>query len=126
MDRLTTFIRQEDSVLFICGYSFGDEHINNSIVNALVRSRSSHVFVLKRNNTSTTDSMAIFALNNSKISVYAKNNAVIGGKLKTWQLPREPNRNESYNILDSGFDEDASEPTSPWTGKGNFTLGDFK
>jgi len=125
MDRLSTFIKQEDSVLFISGYSFGDDHINNSIVNALDRSRSSHVFVLKRSDTSPADNMATIALNNSKISVYAKRNAVIGGKLKTWQLPREPNKNESYNILDSGFDEDATEPESPWTGQGNFTLGDF-
>lgn len=126
MDRLSDFIIQEDSVLFICGYSFGDEHINDTIVNALSRSRSSHVIVLKRGELIANETMTELALNNSKMSIYAKRSAVIGGKLKDWKLIKEPDKNESYNILDHGFKEDAVDPHSEWTGKGEFILGDFK
>jgi hypothetical protein len=35
MDRLSDFIKQDDSILFICGYSFNDEHINEIILSAL-------------------------------------------------------------------------------------------
>ena len=31
MDRLNLFLKQDDAVLFVCGYSFGDEHINERI-----------------------------------------------------------------------------------------------
>lgn len=35
MDRLTNFLRQPDTILIICGYSFGDLHINERILTAL-------------------------------------------------------------------------------------------
>ena len=34
-DRLTDFLLKPQAVLFVCGYSFGDEHINDTIINAL-------------------------------------------------------------------------------------------
>ncbi|MCK5211218.1 SIR2 family protein [Candidatus Parcubacteria bacterium] len=131
MDRLSHFLRQEDSVLFVCGYSFGDEHINETILTALTRSRSSSVIVLKFEKLDGEDSLCKeIAEQNSRISVYAKRTAVIGCKFGKWKLEKEPNRNESYNIVDHGFDEDATleeeVKTSTWTGKGDFILGDFE
>jgi len=38
IERLSTFLKKDDGVLFICGYSFGDEHINDTIMNALAQS----------------------------------------------------------------------------------------
>lgn len=126
MDRLSYFLRQEDSVLFVCGYSFGDEHINDIISTSLNRSRLSHVFVLKSGELKETDSLFTeIAQKNPKISVYAKRTAVIGCKLGDWRLGREPDRNESYNIIDKVFDEDASKEET-WTGRWDFLLGDFK
>lgn len=126
MDRLSYFLKQEDSVLFVCGYSFGDDHINGMILTALTNSRSSHVFVLKRGEMEEGDVLSKYAKGSSKISVYAKRTAVIGCEFGEWKLEREPNRNESYNLLDYGFDEDAVQKNDVWTGKGDFWLGDFK
>lgn len=126
MDRLSYFLKQEDSVLFICGYSFGDDHINGAILTALSNSRSSHVFVLKRGEMKESDPLAEYAKGNPKISVYAKRTVVIGGEFGEWKLEKEPNKNESYNLLDYGFDEDAIVKEEAWTGKGDFWLGDFK
>ncbi len=126
MDRLSYFLKQEDSVLFVCGYSFGDDHINGTILTALSNSRSSHAFVLKRGEMEVSNVISKYAKGSSKISVYAKRTAVIGGKFGDWRLEKEPNRNESYNILDYGFDEDAVLEGDKWTGEGDFWLGDFK
>lgn len=46
MDRLNLFLKQDDAVLFVCGYSFGDEHINERIMSALKTDTTAHVFVL--------------------------------------------------------------------------------
>ena len=46
MDRLNLFLKQDDSVLFVCGYSFGDEHINERILSALQTNTTAHVFVM--------------------------------------------------------------------------------
>lgn len=126
MDRLSYFLKQEDAVLFVCGYSFGDDHINGMILTALTNSRSSHVFVLKRGKMVENDILSKYAKGSPKISVYAKRTAVIGGEFGEWKLEKEPDKNESYNLLDYGFDEDAILKDDKWTGKGDFWLGDFK
>ena len=46
MDRLTNFLKQPDTVLTTCGYSFGDEHINERILTALKSNDSGHVIAL--------------------------------------------------------------------------------
>lgn len=125
MDRLSHFIKQEDSVLFVCGYSFADEHINELILTALLNSRSSHVFVLKRSDLVENSVLSDYAKNNSRMSVYAKRSAVVGGKYGEWKLEKEPSKNESYNILDYGFNEDAVPEDEKWSGKGDFWLGSF-
>lgn len=120
MDRLSNFLRQDDSVLFICGYSFGDEHINDMILSSLTRTRSSHVFVLKRGEIKEEDILSSeIAMKNFKISVLAQNAAVIGGKFGEWQLMEREEVPEFFDTSDSAS-------ASAWTGKGKFLLGDFK
>ncbi len=46
IERLSSFLKKDDGVLFICGYSFGDEHINDTIMNALAQSRSTTIIAL--------------------------------------------------------------------------------
>ncbi len=120
MDRLSYFLRQEDSILFVCGHSFGDEHINDMILTSLARSRSSHVFVFKKGDLKEDDVLSKeIAKKNSQISVFAKKTAVIGGHFAEWQLP---------SIQDSSpfFKEDKPKEDKNWDGKGDLILGDFK
>lgn len=35
IDQLNRFVRKKSSLLILCGYSFGDDHLNDTIVNAL-------------------------------------------------------------------------------------------
>ena len=145
LDRLCNFLKQEDTVLFVCGYSFGDDHINERILSGLRKGLTSHVYVLfydkmwekgkPRYTLSEESKIAQIALSNPRISVFGCRNAIIGGKYGEWQLKREPDRDSDINIA-LYFDEDAPENiTVPlnkeqkgnevWTGKGNLKITDF-
>lgn len=143
-DRLSNFIKQDDTVLIICGYSFGDEHINERINTALSMNPLGHVYVLlydivwdkdNKKNYSFTEETALakMAISNSKISVFASRSAVIGGVYGKWKLKREPDKDDSINI-DKYFDEDAYSSTEDekgkkltqlWTGEGELIIPDF-
>ncbi len=144
IDRLCAFLQQDDAVLFTCGYSFGDNHINERIVTSLRRGGNSHIIAMyfdelqnsacaladeknKVRNLATRDT-------GGKMSVYGRRHAVIGGKFGEWQLKGEPNSAETIRV-NQYFDEDAAMPAQEsgkgkgderWTGKGRFLLPDFQ
>ncbi|MNK69666.1 hypothetical protein D3C87_890600 [compost metagenome] len=138
LDRLSNFIKQDDSVLITCGYSWGDEHINSRIISALKTNTTSHVVALffdKFDKITVDSNISKIGLQTSKVSVYATSNAVIGCKYGKWRLKTEPNGDDTINV-NQYFDEDA--PTMEvneinkefigeeiWTGEGEFKLCDF-
>lgn len=148
IDRLCTFLQQDDAVLITCGYSFGDSHINERIVTSLRRGANSHVIALyydeiwdvleNRSYGLADEANLVRAMatqeTGGKMSVYGRQHAVIGGKFGAWQLRDEPKKNESIRI-DLYFDEDAAALASAqgeqqgneiWEGTGTFFLPDFK
>lgn len=148
IDRLCTFLQQDDAVLFTCGYSFGDNHINERIITSLRRGANSHVIAMYYDETQTSGQTSAFGLadeNNEmrnlathdaggKISVYGIRHAVIGGKFGEWRLRDEPKPTESIHVSQY-FDEDAAIPLDEegtrkgdeiWEGTGRFLLPDFR
>lgn len=145
-DRLTNFLKQADTILITCGYSFGDEHINERITTALKSNISAHIYVLnydierkdgKRNgySFSETSLLAEMAKRNSKISVFSSRSAVIGSQYGTWKLKREPDKDDTIQI-NTYFDEDGATNSADevknekkgeelWTGEGELTIPDF-
>jgi hypothetical protein len=138
LDRLSNFLKQDDTILITCGYSWGDEHINSRIISALKTNTTSHVIGLIFDDFEKIDehsNVSKIGLDNPKISIYASRNAIIGCNLGEWTLKTEPSKEDSVNI-DLYFDEDAAADISAdlkeeikgnelWTGKGKFTLPDF-
>lgn len=145
MDRLCNYLKQPDSVLFVCGYSFSDEHINERILSGLRGESTSHVYVFfydivwngneKIYSFTESHSLAQIALSNSRVSVFACRNAVIGGQYGEWCLKREPDSDDTISV-NLFFDEDAPEDVNAplnteqrgnegWTGKGDFILPDY-
>lgn len=148
IDRLCAFLQQDDAVLFTCGYSFGDDHINERIVTSLRRGANSHVIAMFYDETWTTDKKSVFGLadetngvrrlatheTGGKMSVYGLRHAVIGGKFGEWRLRDEPRTTESIRVSQY-FDEDAATPSDEagvrkgderWEGTGRFILPDFQ
>ena len=147
MDRLTNFLELDDSVLIACGYSFGDEHINERLISALKTNTTSHLigFVYdkywdekqKKHSCSLEENSPIsqIALSNNKISLYGFRTAIIGCKFGKWKLRTEPDKNDTPKI-NLYFDEDAPISESDelkkekkgqekWTGEGEFILPNF-
>jgi hypothetical protein len=120
-DRLGNFLKQDDTVLFVCGYSFGDAHINEVLLSALKTNTTAHVFVLNYDEYKETVEkkdtikyslhkdckLAKIAKETKKISVYGMRNAVIGGVLGEWKIKNEPDKDDTINI-NLYFDEDAA------------------
>ncbi|QGY45899.1 hypothetical protein GM418_20150 [Maribellus comscasis] len=119
MDRLSNFIKKDDGVLFVCGYSFGDYHINDVLNTALEKSNTSHLVVFyydkyrKEGETfyGLDDDCEIkkIALSNRKLSVYGMNSAIIGGKYGIWKLKSRIREDEDAVLLDLFFEDKYSE-----------------
>ena len=138
LDRLGNFLKQDDSILITCGYSWGDEHINSRITSALKTNTTSHVIGLiydKFELLTKESKIAKIGLDNPKISLYASRSAVIGCKCSDWALKTEPLKDDTISV-NLYFDEDASlnpdvelnkdeKGKEVWTGKGEFILTDF-
>lgn len=147
IDRLCTFLQQDDAVLFTCGYSFGDNHINERLVTSLRRGANSHVIAMYYDELWDKENKKIYSLadktnsvrdmatheTGGKMSVYGLRHAVIGGKFGEWKLHGEPQKNETIQI-NQYFDEDAATPSDEtgehkgdeqWLGTGRFLLPDF-
>lgn len=148
IDRLCTFLQQDDAVLITCGYSFGDNHINERIVTSLRRGANSHVIVMYYDEALIDNKTNVFGLadetngvrdlatreTGGKMSVYGIRHAVIGGTFGEWRLRDEPKTMESIRVSQY-FDEDAAVPSDEagerkgderWKGTGRFLLPDFR
>lgn len=148
IDRLCTFLQQDDAVLITCGYSFSDRHINERIATSLRRGGNSHVIAMYYDEFNDAKKKVGYGLadptNNvrkmathetsGKMSVYGIRQAVIGGKFGEWKLSAEPRSDEAIKVSQY-FDEDASTPSAAagehkgdekWEGTGKFVLSDFR
>jgi hypothetical protein len=87
VDRLKSFIRRGERpvALFIVGYSFGDEHINEIIVESLRSNSSAACFALQYGPLSNYLSTVSLACQTPNLSVIAHDGAVIRRKKGAWQ-----------------------------------------
>lgn len=120
MDRLHSFLKAEDGVLITCGYSFGDQHINEVMLNGLERTATSHVVGLLYDDFDADSAIVGLAKSQTRLSIYGRNKAVIGGRFGNWQL--RPGFTIDEPTLSTYFASDISDKDS---GKGDFILPDF-
>ena len=90
LDRLQSFILKKSSVLFICGYSFGDEHINEVISRSLQSNATAMAFGfmyggLNEDKYSNAEACARLTVN---LSLIGGNGAVIGRKFGVWNFEK--------------------------------------
>jgi len=93
-DRLTEFLLKPQAVLFICGYSFGDEHINDTIINALKVNQTANVIALMYGKMTKDDPLGelncpeavIRAEERPNLSVWHDEEAVIGAQRREWDM----------------------------------------
>lgn len=133
IDRLHRFLGTDDTVLFICGYAMADQHINDTILNALSKSKTSHAIAFLYDDFSQDSDICRLAENERRLSIYGCRNAVIGGRFGKWKIKNRPAEEDEIQI-GSYFDQDASEPLGDSgeedqlepSFEGKFKLVDFK
>ena len=104
-DKLTNFLLKPHAVLFVCGYSFGDEHINDTMINALKVNHSANVIALMYGPMKKTDSAGELyfpeavkrASERPNLSVWHDDEAVIGAQRRDW-AKFEDTKNEFANF----------------------------
>jgi hypothetical protein len=88
-DRLARFLEQDDALLIVVGFSFGDEHINNLIFAALENRPRTHVYALQYEELREGNELVKRGLQRPNLIIIGPENGVIGGRRAPWQ-PIEP------------------------------------
>jgi hypothetical protein len=87
LDRLKAFLLRPSAMLFICGYSFSDEHINDVICRSLDTNSTAHVFAFCYGSIDETkyDLGRNCAFLTPNLSMMAFDKAIIGRNAGEWR-----------------------------------------
>ncbi|HEY2913734.1 MAG TPA: SIR2 family protein [Candidatus Angelobacter sp.] len=121
LDRLRAFLKQSASVLIVSGFSFGDENLNEIIVQGLQGNSTAAVFALMYGSLNSYPNLVDLARNRANLSVLAFDQAVIGTRLGEWIKGTPPGY--SQNPLAIQWIDD---PAVPGTKKSVLLLPDFR
>jgi len=124
LDRLSRFLTQENAVLVTCGYSFGDQHINSVLFDALDNHPRTHIFGLRYAEPGEEEELVRRALARPNFLIYGPATAVVDRRRDVWRL-LHPVDDATAGLIDVAFDSDAQpEPDKPAL-TGRCRLGDF-
>lgn len=147
IDRLNKFLRQNSAVLILAGYSFSDDHLNDTILNALRANPTAMVIALLYGNLTTTtkekdgeetvikttinyEKALNLAENRSNLSIWTLDEAVIGGLRAKWRPTKldfeaEENIANAVRARDIPILDFEGKDTGEKTREYEFSLGDF-
>jgi hypothetical protein len=116
--------RDAETLLVTIGYSFGDEHINEVIFDALEARDRTHLVALQFKDLDDEHELMKAAKRLHNVIVYGPKTALVRGRRADWQL-NEPVSDRTKYLLDIPFDSDAvpEKDTAELTGR--MRLGDF-
>ncbi|WCL52881.1 SIR2 family NAD-dependent protein deacylase [Gimibacter soli] len=115
LDRLKEFLLKPGSVLFLAGYSFSDEHINDVLCRSLASNSSGMVyaFIYGKIDDAKYANARDCALKSPNLSLVAFDGAIIGRKLGGWYFEEGTQLPDMESILipprDTNADEDRQE-----------------
>lgn len=85
IDRLRSFLRKPSAVLVVCGYSFGDDHINECLVEGLRSNPSAVVFGLLFSKLDDYQQAHDFTNTATNLKLLARNGAIVGARKGLWK-----------------------------------------
>ena len=122
LDRLGRTLERRDTILFVCGYSFSDEHINAIIFDALEAKQRPHVIALQYADPDDNSVLAQRAARHLNLMVLGDRHAFMSGKKGVWSVQSSV----SPHIFEHAFDQDKPEADGmPQPATGKFKMGDF-
>ncbi len=128
IDQLNRFIREKSSFLILSGYSFGDSHINNTIINALKANSTAMVLGLMHGTYDDDSKNPRYpqayelAQIQHNLNIWTFDKAIIGTNLGAWK-PSEAGEEVDQNIKD--FIEPLESDETDTLGCKLIKLGDF-
>ncbi len=132
IDRLRTFLRHKERpvALIIMGYSFGDQHLNEAIVESLKANASSACFALQYGKLADYPVGVTLAKSNANLSLLACDGAVVRRRAGPWVANPATvvaSLSTTFEKLPAAADDDGAggDPTD-MPQPCNFRGGDFK
>ncbi|MGQ3331052.1 SIR2 family NAD-dependent protein deacylase [Halorubrum sp. FL23] len=120
LDRLKQFLNKPEAVLFVVGYSFRDQHLNETIIDGLRGPPSAQVFAFLYSELKSYSNAQEIAKQNADLSVFAKDAGIIGTQKQEWESSESDSDPGSDTI---GLDWEEVE-SNQW--QQQFQLGDFE
>ncbi len=119
-DRLTRFLEQDDALLIVAGFGFGDEHINNLIFGTLENRPRTHVYALQFEDLAEDDILIKRAYQRSNLIVVGPTTGVIGGRRAKWAPSETP------SFMDGVFElQDVAAGGGAGAKSGRMKIGNF-
>jgi hypothetical protein len=87
MDQFRRFLLAPSSTLVVCGYSFGDEHLNDAIADALLSNKTATVFALLWGSIDDYPVASTLAEHSRNLCTLAGDGGIIGARTFRWQEP---------------------------------------
>lgn len=116
IDQLNRFLRQPNSLLIISGYSFKDQHLNDTIVSAIKSNPNTMVIATLFGKIENYAEAISIANDRSNLAIWAFDEAIIGTTRGKWKTSGSYEKED--NLADSFEDDEVK--------LGNFSkLGDF-
>lgn len=117
IDQLNRFIREKSSLLILSGYSFNDEHLNDTIINALKANSSAMVLALmygsyfSKEDDERYEKAYKLAKDRHNLNIWTFDKAIIGTNLGDWKVQKTCDDNDIKQFI--SFEDN------------NVKLGDF-
>ena len=124
-DRLSRFLEQDDALLIVAGFSFGDEHINNLIFGALENRPRTHVYALQFEELSEENDVIKRAYQRSNIIVVGPETGIIGGRRATWAQVENPAFKDAVSELKSKEADSGNNVENTGANAASVKIGDF-
>lgn len=119
-DRLSRFLEQDDAMLVVAGFSFGDEHINDLIFGALENRPRTHVYSLQFDELSPGSELMERVTQRQNMIVIGPKTGTIGGRQSLWAPAECPMF--MYPVFELVEDVPAGEEAVK---SGRMKIGDF-
>lgn len=132
IDQLNRFIRQKSSLLIISGYSFNDEHLNDTIINALRANPSAMVLGLmfdtflyendKKEKNERYPKAYKLAEDRHNLNIWTDDKAIIGTNFGEWKKTKETEDKEILSFIEQIKREAPSDTIEIYVKMGNFSV----